>query len=111
MRRIYAAGAIRPADALFEGEGIVFYTAGELIDYFRAEGQFPANGITITFDDGCQDSYTNAFPVLRELGIKATIFLVPSVVGVTPAKPLAQGEEGAAAPVARRNFGNGQARN
>jgi peptidoglycan/xylan/chitin deacetylase (PgdA/CDA1 family) len=71
----------------------VFYTAAELIDYYRERGAFPPNGITVTFDDGCRDSYTNAFPLLRSLGIKATIFLVPSVIGRISAKPLAQGEE------------------
>jgi peptidoglycan/xylan/chitin deacetylase (PgdA/CDA1 family) len=76
-----------------KAQGFVFYTAAELIDFYLTEGEFPANGITVTFDDGCQDSYTNAFPILRELGIKATIFLVPSVIGKVSAKPLAQGEE------------------
>jgi peptidoglycan/xylan/chitin deacetylase (PgdA/CDA1 family) len=76
-----------------KAQGFAFYTAAELIDFYLTEGQFPANGITVTFDDGCQDSYTNAFPVLRKLGIKATIFLVPSVIGQISAKPLARGEE------------------
>jgi peptidoglycan/xylan/chitin deacetylase (PgdA/CDA1 family) len=76
-----------------KAQGFVFYTAAELIDFYLENGEFPAKGITVTFDDGCQDSYTNAFPVLRELGIKATIFLVPSVIGQISAKPLAQGEE------------------
>ena len=76
-----------------QAQGFVFYTAAELIDFYLTEGKFPANGITVTFDDGCQDSYTNAFPVLRGLGIKATIFLVPSVIGKISAKPLAMGEE------------------
>ena len=64
-----------------KAQGFVFYTAAELIDFYLTEGKFPENGITVTFDDGCQDSYTNAFPILRELEIKATIFLVPSVIG------------------------------
>lgn len=76
-----------------KSQGFHFYTAAELIDHYRDRGEFPANAITITFDDGCRDNYTNAFPVLRDLGIKATIFLVPSVIGQTSAKPLAMGEE------------------
>jgi peptidoglycan/xylan/chitin deacetylase (PgdA/CDA1 family) len=76
-----------------KSQGFCFHTAAELIDHYRERGEFPANGITVTFDDGCRDSYTNAFPVLKDLGIKATIFLVPSVIGQTSSKPLAMGEE------------------
>lgn len=72
--------------------GFVAYTAGELIDYYLARGHFPDRGIAITFDDGCRDNYTHAFPVLKALEFKATIFLVPSVIGEISAKPLAEGE-------------------
>ena len=73
-------------------QGFVFYTASELIDYFREHGAFPPNAITLTLDDGWKDNYTNAFPILRGLGIKATIFLVPSCLGQVSAKVQAEGE-------------------
>ena len=74
--------------------GFVFYTASELIEYFREHGRFPPRGVTLTFDDGWKDNYTNAFPVLKRLGIKATIFLIPSCIGQTSAKAQAEGESG-----------------
>ena len=73
-------------------QGYVFYSASELIDYYREHGAFPDKGITITFDDGWKDNYLNAFPVLRDLGIKATIFLIPSCIGQVSTKAMARGE-------------------
>jgi peptidoglycan/xylan/chitin deacetylase (PgdA/CDA1 family) len=73
-------------------QGFTFYTASELIEHFRARGAFPSNAITLTFDDGWKDNYTNAFPVLRRLGIRATIFLVPSCIGQVSDKVQGEGE-------------------
>ena len=73
-------------------QGFVFYSASELIDYYRENGNFPHNGITLSLDDGWQDNYINAFPVLKDLGIKATIFLVASCIGETSKKAMAPGE-------------------
>jgi peptidoglycan/xylan/chitin deacetylase (PgdA/CDA1 family) len=73
-------------------QGFVFYSASELIEYYLEHQRFPAKAITLTFDDGWKDNYTNAFPVLREHGIKATIFLVPSCIGTVSSKVVAEGE-------------------
>src|SRR5712692_3602329 len=78
--------------AYLKKDGFVFYTASELIEHFRDRGAFPPDGIAVMFDDGWKDNYTNAFPILRRFGIKATVFLVPSCIGEVSSKVVAEGE-------------------
>lgn len=69
-----------------------FHTASELIDFYRSNGAFPPRAVALTFDDGWKDNYTNAFPIMKNFGIRATIFLVPSCIGRTTATVVADGE-------------------
>ena len=78
--------------AFLKREGFVFYTASEMIEHYIANGSFPERGLAITFDDGWKDNYENAFPVMQEFGIKATIFLISSCVGERSVKAQSDGE-------------------
>lgn len=42
----------------------------------------PAKSILITFDDGWKSTYTDAFPVLKELGYPFTVFLYKNYVDI-----------------------------
>ena len=50
-------------------------------------GQLPAEMtggvVSLTFDDGWESDYTEAFRVLRELKLRATFFIVPTLVETT----------------------------
>ncbi len=45
----------------------------ELLD--RLQGGAPEGVLAITFDDGYQDNYLHAFPILQRYGLPATVFL------------------------------------
>ncbi|MEB2280197.1 polysaccharide deacetylase family protein [Lysinibacillus xylanilyticus] len=54
---------------------------------YKTTGNLPAGvdkPIIITFDDGYENNYTEAFPILQQYGMKATMFVVSSQMGQTP---------------------------
>jgi PKD repeat protein len=46
--------------------------------------------VVITFDDGLESTYTIAFPIMQQYGIKGTVYVVPSWIGAPGYLTLAQ---------------------
>lgn len=47
----------------------------------RSEGRDISRTLVITFDDGYLDNYTNAAPILREMGLPASFFIATGFIG------------------------------
>jgi peptidoglycan/xylan/chitin deacetylase (PgdA/CDA1 family) len=59
------------------------YNVVKLEDLARIikKDKIPPKTIAITFDDGYESNYISAFPVLKQLSLHATIFIIPALVG------------------------------
>jgi peptidoglycan/xylan/chitin deacetylase (PgdA/CDA1 family) len=49
--------------------------------HLKGEADLPEKTVSVTFDDGFSDNFTDAFPVLQRFGIPATIFLAHDTLG------------------------------
>lgn len=65
---------------LLSEAGFRFVTVAELADELLGRGS-PPGLAAISFDDGLKDNYTTALPILRELGIPATVYVVVGFIG------------------------------
>ena len=68
--------------AYLKDNGYVTITPEELYEGINGNLILPERPLIITFDDGYVDNYTNAMPILKKYGMRATIFVVPGFTGV-----------------------------
>lgn len=61
--------------------GYTTLSMDELYEHISAQTALPDKVVCVTFDDGYSDNYTNAFPILKQYGIKATVFMISSFIG------------------------------
>ena len=57
-------------------------TLDEVYNYINGKKTLPDKTVHLTFDDGYKDNYSEAFPILKKYGFKATVFLITSQVGL-----------------------------
>ena len=56
------------------GYNTVFFK--DVINYIKGKGSLPDKPVLITFDDGYLSNYEYAYPLLKELNMNATIFII-----------------------------------
>lgn len=55
-------------------------TLDELVSYIRDKKDLPYKSVVITFDDGYEDNYVNAYPILKKYDLDATVFLISDYI-------------------------------
>jgi len=61
---------------ILERGGFTAITFRDYDLYLRGEMNLPRKPVIISFDDGYRDTYELAYPILREYGMSATVFVV-----------------------------------
>lgn len=61
--------------------GYYFASSGEVADFAVGRAQLPHPSVLLTFDDGFADNYSVAFPILKQYGARATMYIITSRVG------------------------------
>ena len=67
--------------AYLEANGYHAITPDQLVSYLHGGNKLPDKPVLITFDDGYEDNYLNAYPILKKHGFTATIFLISDYMG------------------------------
>ncbi len=67
--------------SLLAAAGFRFVTVAELAAATPDGGSPPAGLISISFDDGMEDNYTVAAPVMAQMGITGTIYVLTGSIG------------------------------
>ena len=62
--------------------GCTTITASDLAGVILRGGELPPKPILITFDDGYQDVFQNAFPIMQEMGFIGVIYIYVDQVGL-----------------------------
>ena len=76
-----SAGAFDFLCGTLKSLGYETITLTDLYNHFAKGTKLPAKPVIITSDDGYQNVYTTAFPILKKYHYKMTVFLITSYIG------------------------------
>lgn len=71
----------------FVKEHYTIISPEQLISVVAKGGTLPNKSVLLTFDDGYRDVYDNAYPILKEMGLKALIFPATDYIGTNKPFP------------------------
>lgn len=60
--------------------GFTPITATTYLSYMEKGNPLPKNPILITFDDGYQDNFDKAFPIIKKYNVKITLFMIAGAI-------------------------------
>lgn len=67
--------------AFLASHGFHTITLDDLMGAIYNQESLPSRPVILTFDDGYEDFYTDAYPVMRQYGFKSTSFIITGFVG------------------------------
>jgi len=58
---------------------------GELVEGIKNKKKFAHNTVVITIDDGYENNFTYAYPILKKYSLPATVFIITNYMGINAA--------------------------
>ncbi|WP_409368114.1 polysaccharide deacetylase family protein [Lysinibacillus sp. 38-6] len=65
---------------MLKDNGYSTITEEQLIAYLQGHGRIPEKSVFLTIDDGYESVYKIAYPILKEMGMQATLFVIANDV-------------------------------
>jgi peptidoglycan/xylan/chitin deacetylase (PgdA/CDA1 family) len=80
-RLVLAAASFREQMQYLKTNGYRVVSLGDFVEFTRLGRQLPQKAVVLTFDDGYHSFKDFAYPVLKDLGFTATLFIYTDWVG------------------------------
>ena len=80
-RLVQSAASFEQQMRYLKAEGYRALTLAEFLEFTRLNRQLPKKSVVLTFDDGYKSFRQYAYPVLKEMGFPATLFVYTDYVG------------------------------